>query len=522
MRYLTSQAEDNKNTAPETIPANITTDLKQNKANLQALLQGCSDAVFKEIAFGPDRGHHALILYFDGLVDRNEVENNIIRPVLLEVNMMDNQPDQPYNILNYLQDSILAAAELKNISTLQEISHHISSGDTVMLIDGYDQGLVIGTRSWQTRSIQTPDSEVVIRGPKEGFTETIRFNTALLRRRIKTADFKMESLVIGRLTKTDVVVAYIEGVAPHQLVDEVKDRLAQIDIDGVLDSGYIEEFLEENHYTIFSQMEYSEKPDRICGHLLEGRVCILVDGSPEVLTVPTSFPRFLIAPEDYYERYIPASLFRIMRFLAFWMALLLPSLFVAIITFHHEMIPTPLALTIATTREGVPFPAFVEALLLETSFELLREAGLRLPRSIGPAVSIVGALIIGDAAVRAGLVSTPMVVIVAFTGIASFVIPAYNGGIIIRIARFGFLIFAGVLGLFGIMLFFIVIMTRMVSLSSFGTPYFSPLVPFNYHQVTDILLRRPWSKNIRRPDMKGMENEIRQKNNNNPSKKQNN
>jgi spore germination protein KA len=520
MRYLNSQEEGNKPNTSEIVSQDISIDLNENKENLHTLLQGCSDAVFKEFAFGPNRDNQGLILYFDGLTDRNEIEENILKPVLLEVNMIntDIYPDKPYNLLNYLKNSVLAVTELKNTKTLQEICHHISSGDTVVLIDGYDQGLVIGTRSWQTRSIQTPDSEVVIRGPKEGFTETIRFNTALLRRRIKTTNFKMESFVIGRLTKTDVVVGYIEGIAPKTLVDEVKDRLNKIDIDGVLDSGYLEEFLEEHHYTIFSQMEYTEKPDRICAHLLEGRVCIMVDGSPEVLTLPTSFPRFLISPEDYYERYIPSSLFRIMRFLAFWLALLLPSLFVSIITFHHEMIPTALFLTIAATRETVPFPAFVEALLLELTFELLREAGLRLPRSIGPAVSIVGALIIGDAAVKAGLVSTPMVVVVAFTGIASFVAPSYNGGIIIRIARFGFLIFAGFLGLFGIMLFFILIMTRMVSLSSFGIPYLSPLIPLDYHQITDIIVRRPWIKNNRRPDMKGMENEIRQKSNNNSSK----
>jgi spore germination protein KA len=208
-----------------------------------------------------------------------------------------------------------------------------------------------------------------------------------------------------------------------------------------------------------------------------------------------------------------------MRFLSFSIALLLPSLFVAVLTFHQEMIPTPLFLTIAATRETVPFPAFVEALILELTFELLREAGLRLPRSIGPAVSIVGALIIGDAAVKAGLVSTPMVVVVAFTGIASFAIPAYNGGIAIRIARFGFLIFAGFLGLYGIMIAFILLLTRMVSLSSFGVPYLSPLIPFDYQQITDTIFRRPWFDNIRRPHMKGMKNEIRQKKNINAQNK---
>jgi spore germination protein KA len=293
-------------------------------------------------------------------------------------------------------------------------------------------------------------------------------------------------------------------------VAEVKQRLGKIDIDGILDTGYLEEFLEDNHSTIFSQMEYTEKPDRVCGHLLEGQVCIMVDGSPIALIAPTSFPRFWIASEDYYERYIPGSLFRIMRFVSFLISLLLPSFFVAAITYHQEMIPSPLYLTIAATREGVPFPAFVEALLLELTFEMLREAGIRLPRAIGPAISIVGALIIGDAAVKAGLVSTPMVVVVAFTGIASFIIPSYNAGLVVRIARFGFLISAGFLGLFGIMIALLIMLIHMSTLNSFGLPYLSPIAPFNLGEMGDIIVRRPWFMNTMRPQMKGMKNADRQ------------
>jgi len=236
----------------------------------------------------------------------------------------------------------------------------------------------------------------------------------------------------------------------------------------------------------------------------------MVDGSPMVLVVPISFPQYIISPEDYYVHFIPASLFRILRFASFSLALLLPSLYVAIITYHHEMIPTPLLLTIAATRQGVPFPAFVEALLLELTFEMLREAGLRLPRAVGPAVSIVGALIIGDAAVRAVLVSTPMVVIVAFTGIASFVTPSYNAGTIVRIARFGFLFAAGALGFLGITIALILMSLRMVSLSSFGLPYLSPIAPFNKQQMSDILVRRPWFATRERPYLEGMINQTRQ------------
>ena len=521
MRYLkTKQKIDPQPGTRAVVAKPISDKLQENADDLHYLLERCSDVVFKEFTFGPHRENRGLVIFFDGLVDKKEIETHLLKSLLLELNMAINSCSSwpEHDVFNLVKDSILSAAEVKSITTLQDICHSIGSGDTVLLIDGYDTALVAGTRGWEGRSIQTSENEVVVRGPKEAFTETLRFNTALLRRRIKSTNFKIEAFVLGRITKTDVVLCYIDSIAPAQLVAEVKKRLGNIDIDGILDTGYLEEFLEDNHYTIFSQMEYSEKPDRVCGHLLEGQVCIMVDGSPIALIAPTSFPRFWIASEDYYERYLSGSLLRILRFVAFFTALLLPSLFVAAITYHQEMIPPPLYLTIAATREEVPFPAFVEALLLEITFELLREAGLRLPRSIGPAISIVGALIIGDAAVKAGLVSTPMVVVIAFTGIASFIVPSYNAGIAVRIARFGFLITAGFLGLFGIMIGLLVMLIHMTSLNSFGTSYLSPVAPFNKQEMTDIIVRRPWFLTFLRPSMKGMENEVRQDNPNLPNK----
>lgn len=513
MRYKQNQTKSKDTSPPREIVAQpLSDELQRNLEKLHILLEKCSDIVFKEFTFGPNRENQGLVIFFDGLVDRKEVEVHLLKSLMLELNMVnDDEPDwKKTDVLKLLQDSIVSLADIKSIDNFQDLIHHLSSGDTILLIDGYDQGLVAGTRNWQARPIQTPENEVVVRGPKEGFTETLRFNTALLRRRIKSSNFKIESFVLGRITKTDVVLCYIEGIVSPGLVTEVKDRLNKIDIDGILDSGYLEEFLEDNHYTIFSQIEYTEKPDRVCGHLLEGQVCIIVDGSPIALIAPTSFPRFLIASEDYYERYIPSSLFRLMRSAAFLVALLLPSLFVAAITYHPEMIPPPLYITIASAREGVPFPAFVEALILEITFEMLREAGVRLPRAIGPAISIVGALIIGDAAVKAGLVSTPMVVVVAFTGIASFINPSYNAGIVIRLARFGFLIAGGFLGLFGIMIALLIMLIHMTSLRSFGLPYMAPIAPFNLGEMSDIMIRRPWFLNRMRPTMKGMENAVRQ------------
>jgi spore germination protein KA len=520
LRYLkTKQKTDPQPGTRAVVAKPISDKLQENADDLHYLLERCSDVVFKEFTFGPHRENRGLVIFFDGLVDRKEVELHLLKSLMLELNMRCDSFSWPQNdVFQLVQESVLSLADVKSIENIQELCHHVSSGDTVLLIDGYKRGLVAGTRSWQGRSIQNSENEVVVRGPKEAFTETLRFNTALLRRRIKSTNFKIEAFVLGRITKTDVVLCYIDSIAPAELITEVKKRLGNIDIDGILDTGYLEEFLEDNHYTIFSQMEYTEKPDRVCGHLLEGQVCIMVDGSPIALIAPTSFPRFWIASEDYYERYLSGSLLRILRFVAFFTALLLPSLFVAAITYHQEMIPPPLYLTIAATREGVPFPAFVEALLLEITFELLREAGLRLPRSIGPAISIVGALIIGDAAVKAGLVSTPMVVVIAFTGIASFIVPSYNAGIAVRIARFGFLITAGFLGLFGIMIGLLLMLIHMTSLNSFGTSYLSPVAPFNKQEMTDIIVRRPWFLTFLRPFMKGMENEVRQDNPNLPNK----
>lgn len=511
MRYINKKAIQKNETATTAIDRPISRCLQDNIDALHLLLSSCSDVVMKPFSFGQEVKVKGFVIYFDGLADRREVEENILKSLTLELNMIPRDELSQVNVFEYLQDHLVTMAELKTLASIQEVCEHISSGDTVLLVEGFDRGLVAGTRSWQTRSIDSPENEVVIFGPKEGFTETLRFNTAMLRRRLKSSNFKMEHMVLGRITKTDVIIGYIDGIVPPGLLEEVKQRLERIDIDGVLDTQYLAEFIADHKTTIFSQFEHTEKPDRVCAHVLEGRVFIMVDGSPMVLVLPVSFPRYWLSPEDYYIHFIPASLFRMLRFAAFCIALLLPSLYVAVISYHHEMIPTALLLTIVATRQGVPFPAFVEAFLLEATFELLREAGLRLPRAIGPAVSIVGALIIGDAAVRAGLVSTPMVVIVAFTGIASFVTPSYNAGIIVRIARFAFLIAAGILGFLGIMIALIVMLTRMVSLSSFGLPYMEPIAPFNWREMGDILIRRPWYRTMRRPYMDGMQNIIRQK-----------
>jgi hypothetical protein len=513
MRYISKR---NKPAQPipaarEIVSQSLSTDIDVNIQFLKALLNKCSDAVIREFTFGTDYQVKGALLYFDGLVDKAEIENHILKTLLMELNMLnDETPLAAGNLLQFVQERILTLSELKPITTLEEVTHYMSLGDSIILIDGYAQGLSAGTRSWPTRGIETPVNESVIQGPKEGFNEVLRDNTALLRRRIKSSQFKIETMVLGRITKTDIAIAYIEDIASPDIVKDINQRLAGIDLDSILDTGYLEEFVSDQKYTIFSQVEYTEKPDRVCGMLLEGKVCIMVDGSPMAMVLPTSFPQLLNASEDYYQHFIAGSIYRILRFFAFLIALFLPSFYVAIISFHQEMLPTSLYLTVASSREGIPFPIIIEALLMEVTFELLREAGLRLPQVIGPAVSIVGALIIGDAAVRAGLVSSLMVVVVAFTGIASFVIPVYNGSVLIRITRFGILIAAGILGLPGIIMAILLILIKMVSIKNLGQPYLEPVSPFNLRELTDIIVRRPWSANMQRPNIKGMTNKTRQ------------
>lgn len=327
----------------------------------------------------------------------------------------------------------------------------------------------------------------------------------------------MKSIQIGRYSQTEVVIMYIEGLADLMLVQEVQNRLSRIEIDGILESGYIEEFIRDHPFSPFPLMLNTERPDTAAASLLEGNVVILTDGTPFVLIAPTTFYSLLQSPEDYYEGYLIGTLIRWLRYAFLLVALLLPSGYVAILTYHQEMIPTNLLISVARSREQIPFPALVEALIMESTFEALREAGIRLPKNIGSAVSIVGALVIGQAAVSAGIVSAPMVMVVAITGIASFLIPRYNAAITLRILRFPNMFLAGTLGLVGIMLALLTIIIHMCTLRSFGVPYLQPLAPIRNSELKDTIIRAPWWSLKKRPHWTGDYNKFRQSNGQKPS-----
>lgn len=469
--------------------------LEDNVTFLKHLFSDCSDFVIRE--FKQKNSVHAIAIFVDGLIDTKEVNQALKALMILE---------DGDDSIEVIEEDLLPVSQIAKVDDYKKLLQAVLSGDTGILVDGNAEALTLGIRGAEKRSVNEPEGEAVIRGPREGFIENIRTNTSMLRRKLKTPRLKMKSIVVGRESNTNIVVAFLEGITDPQLVEEVSSRIAKIDIDAVLESGYIEELIQDSMYSPFPQVKYSERPDTVAGALLEGRVAIFVDGTPMVLLAPATFWMMLQANEDYYERFQMATLVRWLRYLFVFISLLTPGVYVAITTFHQQMIPTTLLLSIAAAREAIPFPAIVEALLMEIAFEALREAGIRLPKTVGQAVSILGALVVGQAAVQAGIVSAPMVIVVSITGIASFTIPHFNAAIALRMLRFPIMLAASILGIYGILVVLLIIIGHMANLRSFGVPYLSPLAPLSVGDLKDVLIRSPWAELQKRPSFMGIQN----------------
>ncbi|MDF2636127.1 MAG: GerA spore germination protein [Pelosinus sp.] len=493
----------------ENIP--LSTNLARNIQHLKEIFQDCSDVVFREYAIGGSKPVKAAIFYVDGLVNTSLLSDAALNPLMVDSQWVNEFGKvNSRNAYKIVKDRLLTIGEIIETNQVNELADHIMTGTTALLLDGSEQALILNTRNWESRAVEEPETEAVVRGPRDGFTENIRVNTAHIRRRIRTSRLKSEVMKIGTLTKTDVFILYIKDIVDNKVVEEVRTRLSRIDTDSILESGYIEEFIEDEPFTPFAQMNVTERPDKVAAGLLEGQVAIMVDNTPFVLMVPYTFPQFLSSPEDHYNRYPWATFVRLLRIVALIIAMLGPSVYVAITSYHQEMIPTSLLISIASSREGIPFPAFVEAILMEVTFEILREAGVRLPRPIGPAISFVGALVIGEAAVTAKLVSPIMVVVVGLTAIASFTIPSLEGAIAVRLIRFPIIFLAGALGLFGIMVALLAILIHLCALRSFGVPFLSPLAPLSPRDLKDSFVRFPWWAMFTRPHMTGSKEPVRQ------------
>jgi spore germination protein KA len=492
-------------------PNKLSVNLKENIKEIKQTLGKSTDIVIREIVAGTDGTISLAIIYTEGLADKDFVQDFIIKPLMLTIRDTEISYQGNLDSMTILENFALANGELKEIQDFDSLYQHILSGDTVLILEGYTKGFAIGSKGWEDRGINEPSSQTVIRGPKDGFSETLRTNTALVRRKIKDPNLWIETKPIGKKTRTDVALIYLNGVADDKIVEEVRHRLSQIDIDAILESGYIEELIQDKTYSPFPTIFNTERPDTLAAGILEGRIALIIDGTPFALLVPAVFVQFFQSSEDYYQRFDVSFLIRMLRYLSFFLALITPSAYIAVTTFHQEMLPTQLLISLAAQREGTPFPALIEALLMELTFEILREAGVRMPRAIGSAISIVGALVLGQAAVEAGIVSSAMIIVVSITAISNFVMPAINMAISIRMLRFPLMFLAATFGLFGMIIGLIAIILHLCSLRSFGVPYMSPMAPFKLKDQKDVIFRTPISRMFTRPTFLNPKDKVRKK-----------
>ncbi|MDY0405854.1 spore germination protein [Virgibacillus sp. 179-BFC.A HS] len=435
-------------------------------------------------------------------------ERSGVNPDLVHSNIMKNVqhvterkqlPENPKQLLHTIFLEIISATDVKIAKTIDDLFNDLLYGNTIFLLDGVDMVLNINTAGWEGRQIEEPITEGVIRGPREGFVENLLTNMMLVRRHIRDPNLRFDKHSIGKRSKKYMIVSYVEGIVHPELLQEIKRRLQTIDMDDAPDTGYIEEWLQDSFLSPFPQITNTERPDKVSSALLQGKVAILLDGTPFVLIAPATFGNALQSPEDYYERFVIATFIRLLRYLAAFIAIFMPALYIALLSYQPGMLPTNLTISIAAAREGVPFPPFVEAIMMVITMELLREAGARLPKTIGQTIGIVGGLVIGDAAVSAGIVSPVMVVIIALNAVASFAIPEYSLGISFRIILLGFMIAAGLLGIYGIILAYIMVNIHIVNLKSVGVPYSAPFGPFFKGDWNDLVMRAPLQTINRRP-----------------------
>jgi len=458
-----------------------------------------SDIVLREfdIMYGckPVR---AFIIFFDGMTDTEIINNYILKPLMVNSVMLLKDIDE--DLEDYISKKLMPHCQVKIVKAYSKVIDEVNFGGCGLFVEGLSVSFSADVKGWDHRGIERPNNEIVIRGPQEAFNEVLRANNAQIRKRIKDADLIVEDVLVGKISKTPCSIMYIRDVVNESLVAEVRRRLKGIKVDYMLDSGVLEQLIEDSTIYPSPQVISTERPDYVCELLVNGRVAIIVSGSPNVLVVPTTAFDLMHSAEDIYIRYPYVNLLRFIRYTAAFLALLLPGLYLAITCYHHEMIPTDLLLAIEASREKVPFPSLVEILLMEVSFELIREAGVRVPGPIGPTLGIIGALILGQAAVAANIVSPILIIIVALTGIGSFAIPNYSLAYSIRILRFIFIFLGSMAGFLGITLGLFVFGVWSTSLKSFGVPFMSPLGPRTSGKFRNVIYKAPEWKQENRPD----------------------
>ncbi|REK76737.1 spore germination protein [Paenibacillus paeoniae] len=458
---------------------------------LRNTLHNPPDLTIHSLVVSPDIPCY--IVFLETLTDKNKIEKELLSFLTEKVSLEDN--DSPEIRQNILQKR-MPFSSIACTTDLKLCVDSLLKGTCLVILSGSPEIIMVRVSQSSHRDVSEPLTESTVRGPQLGFTEELSSNLSLLRKRIKNVHLHIEGVVVGTETENHIALLFLDNLASDEVVEEFRRRLHAVKGDSVLDSAYVEEWIQDRTFSPFSTLLSTERPDIVTAHLLEGGVAVLVDGSPIALVGPITLFQFFIAPEDYYQRADIATLLRWVRILSFMLSIFVPALYVAVVSYHQELLPTSLLISIAGQREGVPFPAFVEATIMMITFEVLREAGLRMPRIAGQAISIVGALVLGQAAVTAGLVSTAMVIVVAITAISNFVAPSYSFGITQRLLQFFYLMMAGSMGLFGVLCGVLFTIVHLASIKSFNVPYLSPVAPAVISDWKDVLVRvpRPWMK----------------------------
>ena len=488
------------NTTKDVEPQKIFTEIDKNldflKYKYNALV--CNDVIIREFSLlAQNIEYKAFVMYIDGMVDSPVINEFILSPLMMRnrANIFDDKQkkfvseekidnvtlknfkkSKEKNLVDFIYNSLIPQNSVDKVTDFSDVYSAINMGNCMLFVDSLDTAFNLDVKGFKQRNIDSPSNEVVVRGSQEAFVENIRTNTSMIRRLVNNENLVMETLTVGQITKTQVSIGYIKSLANEDLVAEVRYRINNLSVDYLISSGQLEQLIQDSPESLFPQMVATERPDKVSNFLLEGRVVIVVNGSPYVLVAPGVFVDFITSPEDLNLKYQFSNLEKIIRLLAIFLSLLLPGIYIAVTNYHQELIPTELLFTIAAARESVPFPTFVEILLMEVSFELIREAGLRVPTPLGSTIGIVGALILGEAAVSASLVSPVLIIIIAITGICSFSIPDFSLNFTFRIYRFVYIILGYMAGFLGISFGVFIQLAIMCKLKSFGSPYINPYI----------------------------------------------
>ncbi|MHA6480390.1 spore germination protein [Paenibacillus sp. strain BS8-2] len=478
----------------------ISIALNDNIVELKHIFEGAEDLIVRNWSFGDDYQVNACSMYFSSLVQEDPI--NYMKLSLQDLKTHEIGTGQDLTVEDFrgfFEHNGASAKKAILRDDLEQLVIDILSGQVVILLDQWDKSLSFRAESVETRQVNEPVNESVVVGPRESTVENLQKNIGLIRLRLKSPKLKIHFMSGGGETRTTIAYGYMDGIVDNEMLQEFKKRTEQLSTVEILESTYIEQLIEDSNMSPFPQHRYTERTDVAVSALLDGKIIVMVQGTGGILLCPGLFPEFFQSSEDFYQRSLISTLIRWLRIVAFIIALMLPSIYIALSTFHPELIPTVLLLAILNAREGIPMPAFFEALLMEFFFELMREAGVRLPRPVGSAVSIVGALVIGEASISAGIASPIMVIVVALTGIASFSLPQYSMTIALRILRFPLMISAAILGGFGMMICLLLILLHLSKLRSLGQPYMAGLAPLRISDLRDIFMRIPLKTLLRVP-----------------------